>query len=268
MAHSGHSGSLTRTYGAKMKKITVELPKSAWRSIWVRFGVIMAGSTVVSLLLTEIILAAMSAQLSFAGAACALVMPLLLGGPILSVLLIRQAQLVVLNDRLRVLASTDSLTDCLNRRAFTADVATRIAGDGESPAGALLVIDADNFKSVNDRFGHDIGDEALTMIARALKSCLRGDDLLGRLGGEEFGVFLVGASQDDAEFVAHRMLAAIRDIDFAAADGRHCRLSVSIGGAAVKAPTSFAELYRLADRRLYDAKQSGRDRVEFLGRAA
>ncbi len=69
----------------------------------------------------------------------------------------------------------------------------------------MLIIDADNFKSVNDRFGHDRGDEALITIAKSIKTMLRGPDLVGRLGGEEFGVFLPGATTEQAENVAERI---------------------------------------------------------------
>jgi diguanylate cyclase (GGDEF)-like protein len=247
--------------------MSIALPPQAWKSIWRRGALIMMGATLLSVVITRAIDFGLSAEVTFAGAACALFMPLILGGPILTVLLIRHEQLLLLNDRLHVLASTDGLTACLNRRAFVSGVSTHLA-DRTGPVGTLLVIDADNFKAVNDRFGHDTGDEALALMAAALRSCLRGGDLIGRLGGEEFGVFLVGASQHEARCVVGRMLAAIRDIDLRSADGRLCSLSVSIGGAATRPPETFASIYRLADRRLYGAKQSGRDRAEFIDEPA
>lgn len=124
----------------------------------------------------------------------------------------------------------------------------------------MLIIDADNFKSVNDHFGHDRGDEALIAIAKAIKDMLREPDLVGRLGGEEFGVFLPGASREQAELVAERIRQNVTAARFTP-NGHTHPLSVSVGGAVFEKELPFAELFRLADQQLYAAKQSGRNRV-------
>ncbi|KRA41780.1 hypothetical protein ASD80_11595 [Devosia sp. Root635] len=162
------------------------------------------------------------------------------------------------------MASTDWLTACLNRGAFTGAVSRYL--DRRAPTdngGALLIVDADDFKSVNDRFGHDAGDEALRLIAGAIRQAVRGTDLVGRLGGEEFGIFLAESDVVAADHVAERIRRSVSAIAFAPGDER-CALSVSIGGATYATRAQFGELYRLADQHLYEAKNTGRDRVAMM----
>jgi diguanylate cyclase (GGDEF)-like protein len=162
------------------------------------------------------------------------------------------------NQQLARLATLDGLTGVLNRRAFA--VEAEKYSTTPHRRGVLLVIDADHFKSVNDRFGHDQGDEALRDIARALSLTIAHPGLVGRLGGEEFGIYLPHTDLAGAETIAGAVRRAILDIDFRP-EGVACQLSVSIGGAAHERPTTFRGLYREADERLYSAKQRGRDCV-------
>ena len=160
-------------------------------------------------------------------------------------------------------ASTDALTQVMNRAAFSTLVDAylkQVRSAQDKARGALLIIDADNFKSVNDRFGHDRGDEALITIAKSIKSTLRAPDLVGRLGGEEFGVFLPGATTEQASNVAERIRQTVNVAEFSPAGARH-HLSVSVGGAVFEKELPFADLFRLADQQLYAAKQAGRNRV-------
>lgn len=189
----------------------------------------------------------------------AVVLPTVLGAPLFFYLSTRMRGLAITNRRLGLVARTDSLTACLNRGAFTAKVSTLLAERQPGVDGALLMIDADNFKAINDLFGHDSGDEALTIIARSIRAVLRAGDLVGRLGGEEFGVYLPGADQRAAEAVAERIRRSVNLAVFAP-DGRQRSLSVSIGGAVFDGPASFSELFRIADQRLYGSKQKGRNR--------
>lgn len=189
------------------------------------------------------------------------VIPVLLAGPLFFFLTLKLRELAIANHRLAALASTDSLTGLSNRGAFAAEVETRLVGQQGGyamPSGALLVIDADNFKNVNDRYGHVCGDEALRCIAAAIRSATRRDDVVGRLGGEEFGVYL--ADGESAAEVAERIRMAVQAVRFAPR-GRTCDLSVSIGGAEAGPRSTFADLYREADARLYEAKRAGRNRV-------
>lgn len=190
----------------------------------------------------------------------AVVLPTLLGIPLFFYMSMRMRGLAITNRRLGLVARTDSLTSCLNRGAFTSKVTMLLAQREAQASGAMLMIDADNFKAVNDLFGHDAGDEALTIIARSIRAVLRGGDLVGRMGGEEFGVYLPNVDQRGAEAIAERIRRSVNLAVFAP-DGRQRALSVSIGGAVFEGPASFSDLFRIADQRLYGAKQTGRNRV-------
>jgi diguanylate cyclase (GGDEF)-like protein len=189
-------------------------------------------------------------------------LPIGLAVPMLLFLTIKLRELAIAHSTLALHASTDSLTGVLNRGAFTALVEGYLTEvRAEERRGALLVVDADNFKSINDSYGHAHGDEALKAIARAIKGMLRNVDLVGRIGGEEFGVFLRQADLVTAQAIAERIRTAIERIDFAP-DGKRFRLSVSVGGAFFDGDITFSELFRIADQRLYGVKQSGRNRVD------
>ncbi|RVA10024.1 GGDEF domain-containing protein, partial [Mesorhizobium sp. M7A.F.Ca.CA.002.05.1.1] len=124
-----------------------------------------------------------------------LLLPLVLGGSFLFFLMWKIRQLAIAQRDLSIIAATDSLTAVLNRGAFSMLVEAYLEQtrkQEQTRSGALLIIDADHFKSINDRLGHDCGDQALKLIAQAIKGQLRGGDIVGRIGGEEFGVFLPG----------------------------------------------------------------------------
>ncbi|MHA6690796.1 GGDEF domain-containing protein [Devosia sp. A449] len=190
----------------------------------------------------------------------AAILPVMLGVPVFLYMSLRLRMLAIANRRLGLVARTDSLTACLNRGAFASTVSTLLTQRSRRAGGALLMIDADNFKAINDLFGHEAGDEALTIIARSIRTTLRGGDLVGRMGGEEFSVYLPDTDQHAAEAVAERIRRSVNLAVFTPAD-RQRNLSVSIGGVAFDGSASFSELFRIADQRLYNAKQSGRNRV-------
>jgi diguanylate cyclase (GGDEF)-like protein len=190
-------------------------------------------------------------------------LPIGLAVPLLLFFANKLRELAIAHRRLTIYASTDGLTQVMNRAAFSTLVDAylkEVRSAEQRAAGALLIIDADNFKAVNDRYGHDRGDEALVTIAQSIKSMLRAPDIVGRLGGEEFGVFLPGANRDQAERVAERIRTSVNGADFVPNGTAHA-LSVSVGGAVFDATLPFAELFRLADQQLYAAKQAGRNRV-------
>jgi len=195
-----------------------------------------------------------------------LIIPLLLAPPFFLYLLGKLRQLAIANAKLLAVATTDGLTSCLTRTAFATLVDAyleRVSEQQLAASGALLVMDVDHFKSVNDRFGHDAGDEALKLIVSSVTSTLRQDvDLVGRMGGEEFGVFLPGLSPQRMLAVAERIRTAVKEAHFCPT-GTRCDLSVSIGAVAFDRTASFSELFKVADSRLYHAKRNGRDRVEF-----
>jgi diguanylate cyclase len=190
-----------------------------------------------------------------------ILLPMGLALPMLLFLTIKLRELAIAHHRLAQFASTDSLTAVLNRGGFTTLVEGYLAQpNAEEVTGALLVVDADNFKTINDRFGHDCGDDALRIIAVTIKSTLRANDLVGRLGGEEFGVFLPGAGFEQATQVAERIRRSIAEIPFIAQGTPH-PLSVSVGGAVFEKRLPFSEFFRIADQQLYVAKQNGRNRI-------
>jgi diguanylate cyclase len=197
--------------------------------------------------------------------ASAILIPILLSAPIFYYFASKLRELAIAHHELTIIASQDSLTACLNRGAFITLVDAYLAqvnGAAEPTCGGLLMVDADHFKSINDRFGHSAGDSALRMVANGIKSVLRAADLIGRVGGEEFAVFLPRTQAVDVEKVGDRIMGAVNDLNFRPA-GRPEMLSVSVGGAVFRGPVSFAELFSTADARLYEAKRRGRNRAEY-----
>ena len=232
----------------------------SWSSVarWTLFGTL--GCILVSVTFNAFMFDDLGPQALQRSILSATVLPVLLGMPLFFYMSMRVRGLAITNLRLGLVARTDSLTSCLNRGAFTARVSTQLARTDLNPSGALLMIDADNFKAINDLFGHDAGDEALTIIARSIRSVLRRGELVGRMGGEEFAVYLPGVDRRGAEMVAERIRRSINLAVFSP-DARRRELSVSIGGAVFQGAASFSDLFRIADQRLYSAKQTGRNRV-------
>ncbi len=205
----------------------------------------------------------MTADLRFRAILLDIFLPLLLAAPIIWFFMTKLRELALAHERLAVFAATDALTGVLNRSALTSAVERRLAAppaDGVPVRGALLILDADNFKSINDTYGHDQGDVALRLIIDAVKGVLRQTDLVGRIGGEEFCVYLSGATQFTAEAVGERIRHAVSVIPFAPQGWPH-KLSVSIGGAVFDRQLPLSDLLRIADQQLYFAKQNGRNCV-------
>jgi diguanylate cyclase (GGDEF)-like protein len=126
----------------------------------------------------------------------------------------------------------------------------------------VLVLDIDHFKSFNDRFGHDSGDIALREIGILLRRSLRHDDVVCRMGGEEFAILLPATSLPDAESAAEKLRQGVETLRLQRNGAALARLSVSIGIAALGTHgNSTAELLRHADRALYRAKAAGRNCV-------
>lgn len=191
------------------------------------------------------------------------ILPMVIAPPVFLFFSSKLRELAIAHHELAIYASTDSLTRVLNRGAFTTVVDAYLNEvRSHELGGALLVIDVDHFKRINDSFGHELGDEALRLIAQAIKGVVRSVDLVGRMGGEEFGVFLPGATALKAEVAAERIRQAINDVDFQP-NGVKRSLSVSVGGTSFLNRVAFPALYREADRRLYEAKDLGRNRVVF-----
>jgi diguanylate cyclase (GGDEF)-like protein len=163
----------------------------------------------------------------------------------------------------RTAASTDPLTGLLNRRAFLESA--RALAAREQKAGrpvSLLMFDLDRFKSINDTHGHAAGDEALKVFAGSVRNSMRLDDIIGRLGGEEFAA-IVDAGAADTVKIAERVRAGF-ERDGRAIAGYAVGATVSIGAATTHVD-AVEKLLARADSALYRAKTSGRNRIEVAG---
>ena len=168
------------------------------------------------------------------------------------------------NQLLQKLAQTDPLTELHNRRHMMDTLEAEF--DRSSRIGspfALLMVDLDHFKQVNDSYGHQIGDKVLQSIAWEIKGSLRQYDSAARFGGEEFALLLPETALKGANLVAERLRQSINDIEFAGPLSG-LKMTVSIGIATIPSDKvrSVSDLIRLADDALYAAKHNGRNRVE------
>lgn len=167
--------------------------------------------------------------------------------------------------RMRELATYDGLTMLLNRRAFLERAQILLYQRKQSPSehdSVILILDLDHFKRINDRFGHRCGDEVLKSFGKVAQGVLRKGDLIGRLGGEEFGIYLPHAIEENALAFAERLRTQIAESSTVLAD---CVISytVSIGGTCLKSGDDLLEALNRADQALYHAKNSGRNRSVF-----
>ncbi|WP_107989571.1 diguanylate cyclase [Breoghania corrubedonensis] len=168
------------------------------------------------------------------------------------------------------LATRDALTGVLTRRSILDELEHELARAARyGHACSVLVVDADHFKQVNDKCGHQVGDEVLTSIAARIASTIRESDRVGRLGGEEFIVLLADTDLGGAMRTAERLRLGIETISIPVRAGRvpgavdaPARVTVSIGVAEFRIGESADDLYARADNCLYQAKAGGRNRVE------
>ena len=170
-----------------------------------------------------------------------------------------------LEEELKVQAMTDGLTGILNRRYFlirAGEELRRILRYDN--AAAMLILDIDHFKRINDNYGHAAGDAALLQVSRLCRRELRDSDLLGRIGGEEFAILLLESDPAVSIQVAERLRKTIQEVPFTAGPGCEVALQVSIGLTSCLSGESVSVLMRRADQALYQAKKEGRNRVVSL----
>lgn len=180
-----------------------------------------------------------------------------LGILVVGSLLQRERRFLEGERRLTREAQHDLLTGVLNRRGF--ELAAVQAGQGQASA-ALILLDLDHFKLINDRFGHEAGDAVLREIGRRLGPRLRSSDVLGRVGGEEFAIYLPAISPLGVERIALRLCEALRSTPFDLPDGDRLIVTGSIGAVWTDTAWDLQALLREADAALYLAKAQGRDR--------
>jgi len=174
---------------------------------------------------------------------------------------------------LRKLVYFDDLTGVFNRRGFKEEAEKvfegfaglwhRTTSKGKEPdvAFSIIFIDADNFKRINDVYGHDIGDEVLKKFGKLLQKNTRKSDIVGRWGGEEFVIALFGAPFEDAPLVAERIRDDIENMKIPKRAKRKLRVTASIGLARFGGEQSLTELIHHADQAMYKAKKRGKNRV-------
>jgi diguanylate cyclase (GGDEF)-like protein len=242
------------------------------RKIILKSSLVAAGSTMASLAIVSLLVPALGGVVDGYAYLMSTVCPLVISWPASAftfwqsdrlrrahkALATAHAELAEAHRDLADRARRDPMTGLLNRESFFA------AFDGlrrKSDRGALLIIDADHFKKINDGFGHPVGDEALLAIAGAIGRGVRGRDLVARIGGEEFAAFLEAATIDEAATIAERIRHEVEAVVFQAASGGKVSLTVSIGGTLCAPERTLSDLLRAADSRLYAAKRAGRNRV-------
>lgn len=175
-------------------------------------------------------------------------------------MLLSRFRLLQLTSTLRVQANHDALTGLRNRREFDTDLLN------VQPNEALILLDIDHFKQVNDQYGHQVGDLVLSRVGQALNQILRSSDQAYRYGGEEFAVLISHYDRGDPSAIAERIRQKLGEVAMPELEQGH--ITVSVGLAEAKDATTPTELLRRADEALYAAKQAGRNRVEVWGYAA
>jgi diguanylate cyclase (GGDEF)-like protein/PAS domain S-box-containing protein len=162
--------------------------------------------------------------------------------------------------KLAEMARIDSLTGVANRRLFDEALPAATARmRREGRQAALLCLDIDHFKSINDKYGHPVGDAVIIAFSKRLQHCLREVDLLARLGGDEFVILIENAAPGSAEIVAEKILAAMQQPIMV--NGQDLQVGTSIGVAYNRPGITDADFFKLADQALYEAKKSGRNRL-------
>lgn len=190
--------------------------------------------------------------------------PILLDGKLALISFIHDAtRRKALERKLKAMATTDALTGCCNRRRFLAVLRHEFHAMRRSRAPlTVAMLDLDQFKTINDTYGHPIGDAVLKSVATACRKLVRDSDCIGRLGGEEFGLILPATAVDDATCVIGRICDTTRRIRIASPLGKvGTTFSAGVSAASIDDDSELA-LLRRADTALYAAKANGRDRIE------
>ena len=160
-------------------------------------------------------------------------------------------------NKLEIRANYDSLTKLLNRHSFI-DIYNNLSQNPENFPMAIMILDVDNFKKINDTYGHNVGDVVLKNLAQLLKQNVRGTDVVARWGGEEFIILTPKTDLKGAISLAEKIRQAIEKYNFP--EVKH--VTVSIGVAEVLPYEDLVNVIKKADKALYEAKKKGKNRVE------
>ncbi|WP_245467559.1 MULTISPECIES: GGDEF domain-containing protein [unclassified Mesorhizobium] len=234
-----------------MTKSTANSSAQAWKSIaWLTL-LGTAGSLGFSLALNYLLLFADGLTPFGRGVVTATLVPLAIGLPLFLLIGWGRVEIRRYRQELNKSATYDGLTGCLNGTAFTSIIERRVKKPSEhgSRSGAFLVIHPEHLRSINLRFGIEWGDEALRLIASTIKSSVREEDLIGRIGTSIFGVFLPGATEEDAKEVGERIRARVAQVYFAP-KGAEDVLSIGVGGVVFENELAFDDMFRSAEQLL------------------
>jgi diguanylate cyclase (GGDEF)-like protein/PAS domain S-box-containing protein len=168
-------------------------------------------------------------------------------------------------DQLRHLADHDALTGLFNRRRFEEELRRAVGYAARyGPGGAVIVLDLDNFKHVNDTLGHGAGDELIRSVAHLLQARLRATDVLARMGGDEFAIILPHAQAEETRMLSRDIVQSVREHD-TVLDGQRLRVTTSLGATIIDAGAGEGgALLATADAAMYAAKDAGRDRAVLI----
>lgn len=161
----------------------------------------------------------------------------------------------------RLSALFDPLTGALNRRGLNSELRTHVEPMPSGAGLAVIAMDLDNFKAINDLHGHEAGDLVLQNFSDTVRACIRSEDLFARIGGEEFALVLPDTAPEKALQMAERIREQVSRLDFST-NGIPVQVTVSVGVGTSDSRTAFPLLMRIADEALYEAKRQGRNRVE------
>lgn len=172
----------------------------------------------------------------------------------------QQKKIMAQNEKLRYTSELDGFTGIFHKKAFQEHAAELMKKANADNWGALLILDIDHFKQVNDTYGHLVGDEAILRIVNIMKQVLRFDDIAGRIGGDEFSIYVCELHEEtQVQCIMNTILQRVRDIRIPKLD---MRLTMSIGCCLVKDEHSgFTDIYRCSDLALYKAKEKGRNQA-------
>lgn len=182
-------------------------------------------------------------------AVTAIAVPIVIGLPLFLALGLKMRETTQYRREINRLASYDRTTECLNGTAFSAIIDRRARKGGtEGPRrGAFLIVEADELRAINAKYGPNWGDEALRLIASTIRSSVRKEDIVGRIGTSDFGIFLPGATEEDAEEIGERILGRVSEAYFVP-EGEETTLHIGLRGVIFEAELGFEEMFKAASR--------------------